>query len=225
VITQAAGIVAVAAVAGVAGWLSYWHLVDVVSLHGEPGSAGHLYPAIIDGTLIAASAVLTEHARRGVPAPRLAWVMAGLGVGCTLAGNLLYGLPLGWLAAVVAAVTAVMLLGCVELFMMLVRGVVSSQGAEVVMAAGETVHEVQAVTDETVLELVRGPADGDMVSSAVATDAESAALAALRATTAAGNPLSGNQLAARFRLTRAQVTRVRKQAASDFDAVSSAVAA
>ena len=36
------------------------------------------------------------------------------------------------------------------------------------------------------------------------------ALAAMRATTAAGNPLSQNQLAEQFSLTRAQATKVRQ---------------
>jgi hypothetical protein len=41
-------------------------------------------------------------------------------------------------------------------------------------------------------------------------DAQSAAAAAMRATLEAGNPLSGRQLEARFRLTRAEATRVRQ---------------
>jgi len=44
----------------------------------------------------------------------------------------------------------------------------------------------------------------------VPTDAEAAAVIALRATTWAGNPLSGRQLEARFGLTRAQATKVRQ---------------
>jgi hypothetical protein len=43
----------------------------------------------------------------------------------------------------------------------------------------------------------------------IPTDAEVAALLAMRATTWAGNPLSGRQLETRFGLTRQQVTRVR----------------
>jgi hypothetical protein len=43
----------------------------------------------------------------------------------------------------------------------------------------------------------------------IPTDAEVAALIALRATTWAGNPLSGRQLEARFGLNRQQATRVR----------------
>ena len=48
------------------------------------------------------------------------------------------------------------------------------------------------------------------VSSLVPTGAENAALMALRATLAAGNPYSANQLADKFSLTRAQVTKVRQ---------------
>jgi hypothetical protein len=48
-----------------------------------------------------------------------------------------------------------------------------------------------------------------VLSPAVPTDAENAALMALRATLAAGNPLSGRQLETRFGLTRAEATRVR----------------
>ena len=52
---------------------------------------------------------------------------------------------------------------------------------------------------------------GGMVSSPVPTGAESAALASLRLTLAAGNGWSDNQLQKQFQLTRAQVTRVRQQ--------------
>jgi len=50
----------------------------------------------------------------------------------------------------------------------------------------------------------------DAVRSPVPGDAETAAMASLRATVAAGNPWSNNQLAERFGLTRAQVTKVRQ---------------
>lgn len=49
----------------------------------------------------------------------------------------------------------------------------------------------------------------DVVSSPVPSDAETAAAAALRATLAAGNPLSMNQLQTRFRLTRKEATELR----------------
>lgn len=50
--------------------------------------------------------------------------------------------------------------------------------------------------------------DGGTVSSPVPADAENAALIALRATLAASNPLSQNQLMQRFGLTRATAKRV-----------------
>ena len=49
----------------------------------------------------------------------------------------------------------------------------------------------------------------------VAPDVQSAAVAALRATIAAGNPLSGRQLETRFGLSRTDVTRVRELAAAE----------
>jgi hypothetical protein len=56
------------------------------------------------------------------------------------------------------------------------------------------------------------PAVGVMISAAVPAGTEDAALIALRATLATGNGLSNNQLMTRFRLTRAQVIKVRQQA-------------
>jgi Protein of unknown function (DUF2637) len=52
---------------------------------------------------------------------------------------------------------------------------------------------------------------GRTVSSPAASDAETAALASLRVTMAAGNPWSQNQLQDQFRLTRAQATKIRQQ--------------
>jgi hypothetical protein len=52
--------------------------------------------------------------------------------------------------------------------------------------------------------------DADAVWEAAPTDARNAALLALKATTAAGNPLSGRQLETRFGLTRAEATRLRE---------------
>jgi len=55
-----------------------------------------------------------------------------------------------------------------------------------------------------------GQPPADPVLTQVAPDAEQAAQNALRATVAAGNPLSGRQLADRFGLSRAQVASVRE---------------
>ncbi len=52
--------------------------------------------------------------------------------------------------------------------------------------------------------------EGSTVPAAAFTDAETAAREALARTLAAGNPLSANQLTTQFRLTRAEVTKVRQ---------------
>jgi hypothetical protein len=55
----------------------------------------------------------------------------------------------------------------------------------------------------------------DAVPAPVPTGSQSAAVMALKATVAAGNPLSGRQLETRFGLSRAEVTRVRELAAQN----------
>lgn len=57
----------------------------------------------------------------------------------------------------------------------------------------------------------------DTMTQFVPTDAQSAALAALRATLAAGNPLSGRQLETRFGLSRSEATKVRDLVAAEMD--------
>ena len=114
-------IAAVAVVAGVAGWVSYRHAVDVVSAHGESGDVARVYPGTIDGLIYAASMVLLDSARRGVPAPRMArWLLAS-GIGATVAANVLAGVSYGRLGAIVAAWPAAALVGSYELLMWLVR--------------------------------------------------------------------------------------------------------
>jgi hypothetical protein len=175
-------IAAVTAVAAVAGWVSYEHALAVVRAHGETGAVARVYPAAVDGLIYSASMVLLDAARRDAEAPRLArWLLAA-GIAATLAANVTAGLRSGLVGAVVAAWPALALVGSYELLMWLVR------------------HGVNVT-----------PGTPDTVSSPVPSDAENAALASLRATLAAGNPWSQNQLAERFGLTRAQATKVRSQ--------------
>jgi hypothetical protein len=181
-----ATVAAVLAVAAVAALISYRHAVTVVTSHGEPGMVGHLYPVVIDGLIVAASMVLLDAGRHRDPAPGLAVSLLAAGIAATLAANVLAGVGYGTLGAVVAAWPALAFVGCYELLMLLVRA--SARRAR--GAAGD------------------GPPGA--VRSPVPTDAESAAIAALRATLAAGNPLSGRQLETRFGLTRAEATRVRQ---------------
>jgi hypothetical protein len=118
---QVITVLAVAAVAAVAGWISYRHAVEVVTAHGEPGMVGKLYPACIDGLIVAASMVLLDAARRDVPAPSLARTLLAAGIGATLFANVYAGISYGVLGACVAAWPALALVGSYELLMLLVR--------------------------------------------------------------------------------------------------------
>jgi Protein of unknown function (DUF2637) len=181
-------VLAVAGVALVAGWVSYVHAYDVVRAHGEHGILARLYPGTIDGLIYSASMVLLDAARRDVKPPPLARWLLVAGIGATLFANVLAGAAYGLLGAAVAAWPALALVGSYELLMWLVR------------------HGVTAPAEAA------GP-----VSLAVPNDAETAAMASLRATLAAGNPWSNNQLADRFGLTRAQATKVRQRVTTESD--------
>jgi Protein of unknown function (DUF2637) len=176
-------VAAVLAVAVVAAYVSYWHAVDVVTGNGEPGTIAHLYPIVIDGIIVAASMVLLDVARHSETAPKLAWWLLGSGVAVTLAANVTFGAESGVAAALWAAWPAAAFVGTYELMMLLVRA--SARRTNV-----DNVHV--------------GPPP-------VPGTTETAAEASLRATIAAGNPLSVNQLAERFSLTRAQATKVRQR--------------
>ncbi len=189
-------VLAVVAVAGVAAYVSYWHAVEVVTGHGEPGMVGHLYPVVIDGIIVAASMVLLDAARHREDAPPLAWWLLGAGIAVTLAANVAYGARFGLPGALWAAWPAAAFVGCYELLMLLVRASAKRTG-ETAQEAGQTAP--------------------DAVLAPIPADAQDAALMALKATLAAGNPLSGRQLETRFGLSRAEATKVRQMALAEAD--------
>lgn len=48
-----------------AGWISYWHMVDVAKMLGEREAAPYLYPALVDGMMLVATISLIELGRFG----------------------------------------------------------------------------------------------------------------------------------------------------------------
>ncbi len=176
-------VLAVVAVAGVAAYVSYWHAVEVVTRNAEHGTIAHLYPILIDGIIVAASMVVLDAVRHGEDAPKLAWWLLGSGVLVTLAANVTYGAESGPAGALWAAWPAAAFVGTYELMMLLVRASARRSSSK--------------------------PLNYDSV--ALPNAAEVAAEASLRATLAAGNPWSVNQMQAQFRLTRAEATKVRQR--------------
>lgn len=124
-LTRRTGYASVFAVSAVAALLSYWHAVKVVGEHGEPGVYGHLYPATIDGLIVAASMVLLDSARHHVKAPVLAWVLLWAGIAATLTANVLDGVSGGFWGSIIAAWPALAFIGAYEMIMVLVRAAAS----------------------------------------------------------------------------------------------------
>ena len=112
---------AVLAVAGIAAYVSYWHAYAVVRAHGETGITARLEPATIDGLVYASSMVVLYAARHRVPVPSLARWLLGLGIAATLTANMAQGWSHGLVEAVVAAWSAVSLVGSYELLVWLIR--------------------------------------------------------------------------------------------------------
>lgn len=60
---------AAAVIAGVAAWVSYWHMAAVAARYGEGDDAAHLIPISVDGLVVVASVCLVEIGRRLRAAP------------------------------------------------------------------------------------------------------------------------------------------------------------
>lgn len=53
-------VIATVAVAGAAGWLSYWHMVAAVADHGETAGNAHIWPITVDGLMAVAAVGMVE---------------------------------------------------------------------------------------------------------------------------------------------------------------------
>ena len=51
---------ATAAIAGIAAWVSYWHMAGVAARYGETGASPYLLPLSVDGLIVVASICLVE---------------------------------------------------------------------------------------------------------------------------------------------------------------------
>jgi hypothetical protein len=66
-------IIATTIIAGIAAWISYWHMTGVVARYGETGTVPYLLPLSVDGLIVVASVSLVELAgRRLGESPRVA---------------------------------------------------------------------------------------------------------------------------------------------------------
>ena len=129
--------------AAVAAVVSYKHILEVVTEHGESGWVAYLVPLCIDGLLVAASLVLLDSARRGLARHWLSWVALAVGIALTLGANVLHGLKFGPIGAITSGLPAVTLTIAFELLMGLIRrGAVPAKTHEDLMGETETVTAV-----------------------------------------------------------------------------------
>lgn len=102
-------------VAAIAAVVSFVHIYSLAHGHHQFVALSALYPFAIDGLIVVMSTVLYRVARSTeLTRPRLAWPLLWLGILATLAANFAYGIPFGWLAAVISCWPAVAFVGCIE---------------------------------------------------------------------------------------------------------------
>lgn len=176
----------VAAVAAIAFAASYQHQYELAIFYRQTHWVAGMMPFSVDLLIVAAGLVIWYAARHGYPRPWGAWGVLIIGVAATVIANLAADHRYVW-PWLGPGISAWPAFAFVGAYEMAVWIVRRRQAAR---------------------------PDG-VVSPAVPTGAENAAMLALRATLAAGNPYSANQLADKFSLTRAQVTKVRQQVLSE----------
>lgn len=146
--TRVSAAATVVVIGAIAAYISYMHALDVATDHGETGTTGKLLPLTIDGLVYVASMVLLDAARRGVPAPALARLALTLGIGATVAVNVLHGVEHGVIGALIAAWPAVTLVVAVELLMgMIRRGQDENPSLDESTFAGQGVSEPLDIPD------------------------------------------------------------------------------
>lgn len=174
-------------VATVTGVISYTHIYELTLALHQHEMAARLWAFGIDGLIVAGSIVLLQAVES--QAWWLGWLGVGPGVALSVFANVESGIKYGWLAAAWAGTPAVSF--ALTTFM-LERWLKAHAGQR------------QATTGLTPEQ------PGITFRSPVPADAQNAAEIALRATLAAGNPLSNRQLETRFGLTRSEATKVRE---------------
>lgn len=170
--------------------------------HGLSGFWAAAFPLQVDtfivvGELALFVAMVDQWERRHKAG---AWAVTMLGLVASVAGNIGHVAAHDLQSRGTAAVPPVAAFAAMWVGLSVLKRVIAR--AQTASAGDENVHDGAAVLAP--LKLVT-----DVVSSPVPSDAETAAAEALRATLAAGNPLSMNQLQTRFRLTRKEATEVR----------------
>jgi hypothetical protein len=171
---------------------SYRGLYDWAREHGLSGLWAAAWPLQLD-TFIAVGelALFIALADRWPPRSRAgAWLVTGIGLAVSVAGNIGHVAGHSLTSRGTAAIPPLAAAAALAVGLGVLKRVVEAHHAK-------ASAEHQGADD--------APAPGTVPADVLA-----AAKASMEATVAAGNPLSLNQLAERFSLTRAQATRIRR---------------
>ena len=139
-------VVIVAGLAGVAGWVSFTHVLDVALLYGQPRPAVYAYPATVDGFIYVPGMFLLNHARRKQERDGsfwYAWGLVGLGAVVTGFANAWAGLPHGAPGAIVSAWPAVALVLSYEMLMLLIRGMAEERPGTQVVKGVPSIRQIK----------------------------------------------------------------------------------
>lgn len=167
--------------------VSYSHIYDLGRAHAQAGTAARLLPLSVDLLIVAASLVLFTLERPelkrspGWWMPRLVLYAA---IGATVAANVAYGLPSGWLSAVISGWPGAAFVAAVEVGILVADPVRRGRAGS---DTGGTRPGPARSVPSTVLE---------------------AAKLSMAETHAAGNPLSRNQLQKRWGLSRSEADEI-----------------
>jgi hypothetical protein len=104
----------VAGLAGIAGAISYSHMRQLASAHGDTGWHAHAFPLSVDGVEIVASLVLLADRRSGRNSGWLPWTALTIGTAASLAANIATA-DQGTISRIIAGWPAVALLIAVKL--------------------------------------------------------------------------------------------------------------
>jgi hypothetical protein len=126
----------VAALAGLAGAISYSHMRQLAQDHGQAGWHAHAFPLSVDGLEVVASLVLLAAHRSGRRPGWLPWAALVIGTAGSLAANVATAGP-GTISRVIAGWPALALLIAVKLL----SGLLNNRPAQPCPGGGQIGHE------------------------------------------------------------------------------------
>lgn len=170
-----------AALALITGIVSYLHALSVVHMTGSTGLVAYLIPFVADLMILTASLALLDAIRNRARKPRLAMCSLAVGIGSTVAMNVVAGLVNGPGGALVASLPPVAFVLSLETLMGIVR---LARGGQPEASDLPCTHTVAATVDSAVVN------------------------AWLHARRCTGEPVSQRKLAADFGVSRARVAEL-----------------